>query len=362
MTGTSAGIPTGRRIALIGGAGFIGHHLALALARRGDRVAIVDGLEVNNLLAFAATRDAQTASRHGPVAMILERLDCLEAAGVPIHLQDARDLRGLVATLAELAPQTVVHLAGMSHAVRANREPQAAFDHTLLTLQNTLLARPETVEHVIFLSSSMVYGDFLNGTVAEDDPPHPIGIYGALKLAGEHLLRAHGQVTGLPWTIVRPSALYGPRCVSRRVTQVFTEHAIDGQPLTCDGDGSDRLDFTCIDDLIDGLLRVIDTPASHGETFNLTCGEGRSVGELIGILRERFPGLAVTYRDRDRLMPHRGTLSIERARRVLGYAPMWPLERGIPSLIDWYLARRATDDPVGQIGRGAAHPAVVRRA
>ena len=74
--------------------------------------------------------------------------------------------------------------------------------------------------------------------------PQSIGIYGALKVAGEKLVIAYNQVFKLPYTIIRPSALYGPRCVSRRVGQIFIESALEGTTLRVDGDGSERLDFT----------------------------------------------------------------------------------------------------------------------
>src|SRR5205823_1473175 len=101
-----------------------------------------------------------------------------------------------------------------------------------------------TVGHFIFFSSSMVYGNFQQDRVDEDHPLNPIGIYGALKLAGEKIVIAYQQVFDLPYTIIRPSALYGPRCVSKRVTQTLMENAVAGKPLRIDGDGSNRLDFT----------------------------------------------------------------------------------------------------------------------
>ena len=93
---------------------------------------------------------------------------------------------------------------------------------------------------------------------------------------------AYQQVFDLPYTIVRPSALYGPRCVSRRVGQVFIENALTAQPLRIDGDGAERLDFTYIDDLVDGICLTIAEPAARNETFNLTYGSARSVADLVG--------------------------------------------------------------------------------
>ena len=85
---------------------------------------------------------------------------------------------------------------------------------------------------------------------------------------------AYQQVFDLPYTIVRPSALYGPRCVSRRVGQIFIEEALAGRPLSIDGDGEERLDFTYIDDLVDGLCLAIGHPGARNQIFNLTYGGG----------------------------------------------------------------------------------------
>ena len=138
-------------------------------------------------------------------------------------------------------------------------------------------ARGCDLERFIFLSSSMVYGNFKTETVDEDHPLDPIGIYGALKLSGEKIVIAYNQVFGLPYTIIRPSALYGARCVSRRVGQVYIETAVRGGKLRVDGDGAERIDFTYIDDLVDGICRTITTPEAKNQTFNLTNGGARSI-------------------------------------------------------------------------------------
>src|SRR5664279_2475491 len=113
----------------------------------------------------------------------------------------------------------------------------------------------------------MVYGNFLNSEVAEEEPLNPIGIYGALKFAGEKLVIAYNQVFDLPYTIVRPSALYGERCVSRRVGQAFIENALQGNALSINGDGSDALDFTYIGDLVQGAMLCIKRPEARNQIF-----------------------------------------------------------------------------------------------
>lgn len=333
-----------RRVALIGGAGFIGHNLALELVRQGCHVEIVDSLMVNNLLSMASGNPGsippeQLSQKGLYMRMLNERLDLLREAGVPLHTQDAREYDNLSHTLDRINPDTIIHLAAVAHANVSNKDPHSTFDHSLRTLENALDNARSTclnVKHFIYFSSSMVYGNFTEGVVTETSPCDPIGIYGALKFAGEKMVIAYNQVFGMPYTIIRPSALYGPRCVSRRVGQVFIENALQGKEVTIQGDGSDFLDFTYIKDLCHGVVRVMQCPEAVNETFNITYGRSRSLKELIGVLRDHFPRLKVTHKERDRLMPKRGTLCIDKAIALLDYTPRYPIERGFEDYVRWY--------------------------
>jgi nucleoside-diphosphate-sugar epimerase len=327
-----------RRIALIGGAGFIGHHLALRLKSLGAQVFVVDSLAVNNLYSL------HREGRKNPNAelylrVIRERLDLLEDHGIALEVMDARDYNGLCHVLKEFDVDAIVHLAAVAHAGKSNKDPFSTFDHSLRTLENALDNARSTnlrIKHFVYLSSSMVYGNFKTGTVDEDTVCEPLGIYGALKYAGEKIVIAYNQVFNLPYTIIRPSALYGERCISRRVSQIFVENAVQGQPITVSGDGSDRLDFTYVQDLVSGIVNVLENETSKSQTFNLTYGQSRSITDLAGIVGEHFPDLRVVYQPKDNLMPDRGTLSVDRAKRLIGYNPEYPLERGLANYISWY--------------------------
>jgi len=323
------------RVAILGGAGFIGHHLALELAARDAEVHVVDSLQVNNMVAVA-TDERFRPHRELYSRILSERLDLLREADVPVHVQDARDYHALSRLLSDIAPQAIVHCAAVAHAARSNKDPYSTFDHSLRTLENALDWARGGAEHFVFLSSSMAYGDFLTPEVTEEHPLNSIGIYGALKVAGEKLVIAYQQVFELPYTIIRPSALYGPRCISRRVSQIFIENALEGRPIVIEGDGSERLDFTYIDDLVSGICLVLESPAARNETFNMTYGQSRSIADVVELVRQSFPDVEVEYATRDRLMPERGTLSVAKARRLLGYAPEHPIESGLPRYIDWY--------------------------
>ena len=324
-----------RRVALIGGAGFIGHHLALSLQALGAHVEIVDGLQVNNLVALTANKE-RLPHRDLYLHLINERLQLLNDASVPVHVQDARDYHALSQMLSAIKPDIIVHLAAVAHAGWANKNPYTTFDHSLRTLENALDWSRDNAEHFVYFSSSMVYGNFKGGSVDESTHCEPLGIYGALKFAGEKMVIAYNQVFDLPYTIVRPSALYGERCVSRRVIQVFIENAFRGQPLSVSGSGAERLDFTYVGDLVHGLIQVMRDPKAKNEIFNLTFGQGRSIKELIGLLEQHFPDLDVEYQPGDHLVPERGTLSVDKAKRLIDYTPSYPLERGVDEYVSWY--------------------------
>jgi nucleoside-diphosphate-sugar epimerase len=344
MTATIGLSMIGRKVVITGGAGFIGHNLALRLKHLGVSVEVVDSLQVNNLNAFALNSN-NLPNQELYLHLLHERLDLLYEAGIPIHVVDVRDYHTVGALIGRLEPDAIVHLAAVAHANQANKNPYSTFDHSLRTLENALDSVRMTKKcHFIYFSSSMVYGNFTDGFVTEDTVCEPLGIYGALKFAGEKMVIAYNQVFDLPYTIVRPSALYGERCVSRRVGQIFIENALQGLDLEIAGDGSDRLDFTYVNDVVNGVVRIIQNPNSRNQIFNLTYGQSRSIDEMVKILREHFPGVNVNYTPKDKLMPSRGTLSMEKAKELLGFEPQFPVEKGFPSYIDWYkdlFARRA---------------------
>jgi nucleoside-diphosphate-sugar epimerase len=337
-----------KRVALIGGAGFIGHNLAVALKEEGHDVHVIDSLNVNNLLAFYPT-DKETLNRDLYLKMITQRLDLLREHDVPLYVQDARDYHQLSHVLDRIDPHVIVQLAAVAHADRSNKDPYSTFDHSLRTLENALDFARVRAEHFVYFSSSMVYGNFTADHVTEETPCNPLGIYGALKYSGEKIVIAYNQVFDLPYTIVRPSALYGERCVSRRVGQVFVENAINGGDIRVKGDGSDRLDFTYIADLVHGISCVINNENAKNEIFNLTYGESRSIGELAQVMIDHFPDLTVMYEPKDKLTPSRGTLSVHKARERIGYAPQHALDTGFQKYIAWYksVLGRSRADLVG---------------
>lgn len=325
----------GKRVAIMGGAGFIGHNLALKLKELGAEPHVIDGLQVNNL-GFYTSGYINDPNAERYISFINERLILLRKDGIQLHVLDIRDYHLVTHALNSIKPDVVIHLAAIAHANRSNKDPFSTFDHSMRTLENVLDATRSKGIHVIYFSSSMVYGNFEGKAAVESQPCNPIGIYGALKYGAEKLVEAYGQVFDTPYTIIRPSALYGERCVSRRVGQAFIENALQGKQLTINGDGSDALDFTYVQDLITGTLCVISEPEAINETFNITYGSSRKIIQLAEMVLETLPGPSIKFNPRDGLMPERGTLSIEKARDLIGYEPSYPIEKGYKLYIKWY--------------------------
>ncbi len=322
-----------KKILLVGGCGFIGHNLALKLKTKGYQVDITDNLAVNNILSFT---DSEIKNKNLYRSILNSRLELLSKNNINLTVQDARDYNAITRIYDKLNPDIIIHLAAVSHANKSNKDPHSTFDHSYRTLENTLDFAREKKRHVIYLSSSMVYGNFQLKEVSEDTPCSPIGIYGTLKYSGELLVKAYKQVFDLPYTIIRPSALYGERCVSRRVGQIFIENAIQGIDIDINGSGEDKLDFTYIEDLVEGICLCCEKESALNETFNLTFGNSRKINELLEILKNEFKDIKVKYKEKEKFMPERGTLDISKAKKLLGYNPLNPVETGYVKYISWY--------------------------
>lgn len=341
----------GQRILLVGGAGFIGHNLSLDLAQRGATVQIVDNLMVNSLIDNVFRGDPNPTQQQAYQRFLLDRYKLLRAAGVELVNADARNYDDLSQVFDEFEPTKVVHLAAIASAVDARENPGLAFDLQLITLRNVLelcRRRHAQVNQLMFLSSSTVYGDFDGASVDESVRPRPRGIYANAKFMGERLVRTYNHQHGLGTCIIRPSALYGERCISRRVSQVFIENALTGKPLLLEGGGDGRLDFTYITDLTDGMCRALAFHEEPGQsqTFNLTFGDARTIADLAAIVKSVVPEAVLEERPRAVDKPIRGTLSTARAEKVLGFKAQWKLESGYRRYCEWYLEewRRAENE------------------
>jgi UDP-glucose 4-epimerase len=308
------------RVLVVGGGGFIGAHLVRTLVDHGTTVTVAD--------AWCSYGAPASDERERTLTWRRERL--LEGARVcTLSTGDAVALRELIG---ECDPEVVVQLANLPFAQLAFERPEEARREILGSTEALLLslARASHLRHLVFVSSSMVYGDFDREPMPERAPCRPREPYGRFKHAAEDLVRRHGAEAGRTVTIVRPSAVYGPGDLGGRFVQRLVEAAHSGATLTLTGGGRTRLDFTFVEDLADGLRRATTNPAGAEATFNMTYGEGRSLQEAVEIVRGLGYPVTVEHAvEHARFRPRRGALDISHACRVLGYAPRHSLELGL---------------------------------
>ena len=322
-----------KKILLVGGCGFIGHNLAIHLKKMGADPVIVDSLAVNNILSFA---DNDIKNKKLYSSILNNRIELLNSNEIKLIIQDARDYHAISKIYQDINPDIIIHLAAVSHANKSNKDPHSTFDHSFRTLENTLDYAKINKTHTIYMSSSMVYGNFDSEDVKEERMCKPIGIYGTLKYSGELLVKAYSHVFDLPYTIIRPSALYGERCVSRRVGQIFIENAIQDLDITINGNGEEKLDFTYIEDLINGIGLCCSNKNAINQTFNLTYGKSKKINELTEVLKNEFPNIKIFYKKKEKFIPERGTLDISKAKKLIGYNPINPIDTGYIKYISWY--------------------------
>jgi len=308
------------RVLVAGGGGFIGAHLVRTLVDHGAAVTVAD--------AWRSYGAPASEERERTLAWRREQL--LDGADVrTLSTDDSDRLRELIH---ELEPEVVVQLANLPFAQRAFERPDEARSEILGSTETLLgvLADAPGLRHIVYVSSSMVYGDFDREPMPEYARCKPREPYGRFKHAAEALVRSHGLKSGHTVTVVRPSAVYGPGDLGERFVQRLIAAAHSGSTLTLTGGGHTRLDFTFVEDLADGLRRATLQPAGPGATFNMTYGHGRSLEEAVGIVRGLGFSIEVEHAvEQFQFRPRRGTLDISRARQALGYDPRYSLERGL---------------------------------
>ena len=328
-----------KKILIIGGSGFIGHNLSIFLKKKGLDVYVIDNLGVNNLNSIKYEhRDRKKIKIYKN--FLKERIILLKQNKISISKIDAKNFPNLKKYIQKIKPDVIVHLAAVSHADRSNINPKKTFDNSFVTLQNALEASRSFKPHFIFFSSSMVYGDFKKNSVNEKTSCNPKGIYGTLKYCSELLIKSYNQVFGLKYTIVRPSALYGERCISSRVGQIFLEKSIKKEEITVKGDGKEKLDFTYINDLMIGVYKIIKNKSAYNQIFNITYGHSRKISDMLNLINRNFQNVKVKYVKRDKMVPKRGTLSTLKAKKLLKFKSEYPLEKGFLNYIKWYKSKK----------------------
>jgi nucleoside-diphosphate-sugar epimerase len=315
-----------KKILIVGGAGFIGHFIAKELLEKGHRVFIYD-----NFSNYIPPEEG-----HYPF-YLQRRLEDIKNFSELVR-GDIRDKEFLTKTIKEIKPEVVINLVAIPLANASNVFFEDAIQINLNGHINLLGAMRvvDSVKRFIYTSSSFVYGHFKYDPADENHPTHPIDIYGGTKLSCEILTKSYSERFGVEYTIIRPSAVYGPTDSNRRVSQIFIENAIKGQPLILYNGGQDKVDFTYVSDAAHGFVLAALSPKAKNETFNITAGQARSAEEFAKILDKLIPGGVKTIiKPTDEKKPIRGSLDIKKARNLLGYEPKYSLEDGLKEYIEY---------------------------
>lgn len=243
--------------------------------------------------------------------------------------------------LSRYRPRFIFHLSALPLAKLDNLNSAEAMEGSVQSTTNIIEAcgiLKDTIgyepERFVYASSSMVYGDFQYNPADEDHPTRPKEIYGTMKLAGEVITRGLGGFYGVKHAIIRPSAVYGPTDMNRRVSQIFLDKAIAGEVITIHGE-DEALDFTYVEDAAIGFILAATQDGGIGETFNITHGQAHTLLQYVEELRRYFPDLRYQVVERDGFRPKRGTLSIRKAQELLGYQPAFSFSEGVHQQVEF---------------------------
>lgn len=305
------------KILVTGGGGFIGSHLVERLLNLGHDVASLD-----SYINF--TNNPKYYSY-----MLKLRKKIFNKKHVKEYVSDIRDIEGLNRIFKKYKPEIVVHLAALPMA----RPPQNLAHlmeeiNVLGTLNLVNAFEQSTARRIIYTSSSMVYGHFLEDPQPEEAILSPLNSYGASKAAGELFLKLSKK----EWVILRPICVYGFTDCANRVTQLLLDAAIMKKTAWITKD--EMLDFTYIDDVVEGFVKAAFSEKANKNIFNLSAGDARYVDEFAQLVKNHFPSFEYEVREPTYQQVNRGELNIEKAKRVLQYQPKTSLKTGLKKILE----------------------------
>lgn len=327
---------------ITGVAGFIGFHLARRLLEKGETVVGVDNLNDYYDVSLKLARLRQIESHK---AFRFVRLDLADGPALATLCKEVR-------------PRKIVNLAAQAGVRYSIDAPQAYVNSNLLGFANVLeAARHAGVEHLVYASSSSVYG--ANTKVpfsVSDSVDHPISLYAATKKANELMAHAYSHLYRLPTTGLRFFTVYGPWGRPDMAYFLFAKAICEGRPISLFNEGRMKRDFTYIDDVIEGVMRVIEQPAAPNPAWS---GEHPDVGTSLAPYRIYNIGNHAPVELGDFVRILEKCLGREAAKQFLpmqpgdvqatyadvsdlyssvGFKPGTPIEVGIARFVEWYRA------------------------
>jgi UDP-glucuronate 4-epimerase len=328
---------------LTGVAGFIGAAVAGRLLARGDRVVGLDNLNAYYDPALKLAR--------------LKRLEAEAPAGAFRFEQiDLIDAEALAALVAAEQPRRLLHLAAQAGVRHSIENPSAYIQSNLVGFGAILeTCRHGGVEHLVYASSSSVYGGNRRMPFSEQDPVnHPVSLYAATKRANELMAHTYSHLYGLPATGLRFFTVYGPWGRPDMAPMLFARAILAGEPIKVFNQGRMERDFTYIDDIAEGVIRCLDKPATADPDFDplqpnpataavphriFNIGNSRPIPLLrfIEVLEQALGREAI--RDLQPMQPGDvpATYADTRALEAwVGFRPSTPIERGVERFASWY--------------------------
>ncbi|MEZ0472582.1 NAD-dependent epimerase/dehydratase family protein [Luteimonas salinilitoris] len=306
-----------------GAAGFIGAYVLRALAARGEAVVGLDSY--NDYYDPQLKRDRVAAL-------------CADA---DIRRLDLCDRDGLAALFDEIAPARVIHLAAQAGVRYSLQNPHAYVDSNLVGFVNLLeLCRHRGVEHLVYASSSSVYGDSAAPPFSEDQRvDQPRSLYAATKVANELMAHTYAQLYGLRATGLRFFTVYGPWGRPDMAPLIFSRAVLAGRAIEVFNHGRMRRDFTHIDDIVAGVLGGFDHPPEETpphRVFNLGNHTPVELEDFIAVI-ERAVGRDAqkVYREMQPGDMVETMADTRRAHAAFGFEPSTPIATGLPPVVDW---------------------------
>jgi UDP-glucuronate 4-epimerase len=328
------------KILVTGSAGFIGNAVALRLLERGDEVL---GLDNVNDYYDVRLKEARLRRVLGRPRFTELRLDL-------------GDREAMAAAFATHQPQRVVHLAAQAGVRYSLKAPHAYVDSNLHGFLNVLEGcRHHPVEHLVYASSSSVYGANARLPFSEhDNVDHPVSLYAATKKANELMAHCYSHLFGLPVTGLRFFTVYGPWGRPDMAPILFTRAILEGRPIDVHNQGKMRRDFTYIDDIVEGVVRVLDRPAKPDPAWSPEHPDPATsqapyriynIGNHTPVELDRFIGLLETALGKKairNLLPlqpgevEATCADVSDLLRDVGFEPATPLETGLERFVAWY--------------------------
>ena len=318
-----------RRILITGGAGFIGSHLAVALAQAGDHVTVLDNLTTGT----RANVPENVEFVQGDVC-VLDTLEAVFARGVDV----------------------VLHIAGQASIRLSFQDPANDLNvNTVGTLNILQQCMKHHVPRLLFASSMTVYGQTDVVPTPEETPVVPVSNYAVTKYAAERYVHIAAQRNDLDFdfnvTSFRMFNVYGPRQsltnVYQGVLAIFMGKVLRGEPITIHSDGEQSRDFVFISDVVRAWVKAIDTPETYGQVINLGTGRPSSVNQLCdAVLRasnKTRSTYEVHYTNAQPGDTRRSAADIRKAYRLLNWHPQVTLEDGIQQTLNWARQTRLTE-------------------